>query len=57
MIMGPTPSTKTAPNIRPKKYGTVRRDGRISGKIKKANIAAKKPPTATAASTQPDMVA
>ena len=55
MIMGPTPSTKRAPNTIPRKYGIVRRDGRISGKIKKAKVAAKKLPTTTAASTQPDM--
>jgi hypothetical protein len=53
--MGATPSTNRAPNINPARNGTVRREARISGKIKKAKIAAKKLPTTTAASTQPDM--
>src|SRR5580658_10059733 len=57
MIMGPTPSTKRAPNTNPRKYGIVRRDGRISGKMKKAKVAARKLPTTTAANTQPDMTA
>jgi hypothetical protein len=57
MIIGPTPSTKRAPNTNPRKYGIVRRDGRISGKMKKAKVAARKLPTTTAANTQPDMTA